>query len=136
MGLEKLGEIVDWHRNQFKATVEQMKELAACGCDEKTLRSYVEQVFEPEVKTRATSLEGAKEAYDRLMEKIVPLFENGRGNNMKGVRGTMWGAYNSLTEYATWGRGRDSDTRLESLWFGTNGKTNQRAFEVAVKMAA
>lgn len=135
-GLEKLKEIVDWQRGTFKATVEQFQALAQLGCNEQTLRTYVSQVFETELAVRTDDEESQTESVDRLMEKITPLFVTGRGNNMPGVAGTMWAAYNAITEYQTWERGRESDTRLDSLWFGQNAKTNQRAFDVAIRMAA
>lgn len=134
--LDKLREIVDWQRGTFRATVEDMKLLARKGCNAELLRKYVEVVFEPEIKNRATSEEGAQESFDRLQEKIEPLFVHGRGNDMQGVAGTMWGAYNAITEYLTWERGRENDTRLESLWFGLNKKTSERAYNEALKLAA
>lgn len=142
--LTKLQEIVDWQRGTFAATVEQMRFLASKGCDAETLRKYVELVFEPELKERnkdtiAVSEDAATElqedSIDKLMEKIEPLFVGGRGNNMPGVAGTMWAMLNSITEYQTWDRGRSADTRLNSLWFGANKKTNERAFDIAMQMA-
>jgi phage/plasmid-like protein (TIGR03299 family) len=134
--LSKLQEIVDWQRGTFKATVEQMKALAHKGCSAEQLRKYVETVFEPEIKTRSLSEESTQESYDRLMEKIEPLFVHGRGNDMPAVAGTMWAAYNAVTEYLTWERGRENDTRLEALWFGASKKTSERAFDEALRTAA
>jgi len=143
--LGKLQEIVDWQRGTFAASVEQMRFLASKGCNAETLRKYVELVFEPELKNRnkdtaAVSEDAAEEqseeSIDKLMEKIEPLFVGGRGNAMPGVAGTLWAAYNAITEYQTWDRGRSADTRLNSLWFGANKKTNERAFEVALQLAA
>lgn len=137
--LDKLKEIVNWQRQTFSATVEQFQLLASMGCNETQLRQYVTEVFEPEIKTRQkddTTEESQAESVDNLMAKIVPLFEGGKGTEIKGVRGTMWAAYNSVTEFQTHYRGRENDTRLDSLWFGQNKKTNERAFDVAMKMAA
>jgi phage/plasmid-like protein (TIGR03299 family) len=138
-GLEKLKEIVDWQRGQFVATVDQFRTLAACGVNEETLKAYVTEVFAPEVKLRKLTEESEEKSYAKLLAKIVPLFEGvgagGQGNNLQGVRGTMWGAYNSITGYLSHERGRDNDTRLDSLWFGLNQKTNQRAYDVALDFA-
>lgn len=141
--LDKLKEIVDWQRQTFSATVEQFQALTKLGCDEKLLRQYVTEVFQldaekaPEVSTEEAGEESqAESSVDKLMEKIIPLFQAGKGQNIQGVSGTMWAAYNAVTEYQTWERGRSADTRLNSLWFGTNKATNERAFEVALKMAA
>lgn len=142
--LDKLKEVVDWQRQTFTATVEQFRFLTKAGCNAEQLRQYVTEVFRPEIQARQKDdilSEQEKEALqaesiDNLMEKILPYFENGRGSNIPGVRGTMWAAYNAITEYHTWERGRETDTRLDSLWFGANKKTNERAFELAMKMAA
>lgn len=160
-GLEKLREIVDWQRGQFAATAEQLRRLVSYNVDAETLAAYVKEVFAPEIEARkpsennVTSItsaltvtgrvrksaeQSAADSYRKLTEKIVPLFEGvgagGQGNNMKGVRGTMWAAYNSITGYLNHERGESSSTRLDSLWFGAAAKTNQRALEVALKMAA
>jgi len=139
-GLEKLKEIVDWQRGQFASTVEQLRTLASYGVNEETLKAYVTEVFEPEIKLRKLTEDSEKKSYAKLLAKVVPLFEGvgagGQGNNLPGVRGTMWGAYNAVTGYLSHERGRDNDTRLDSLWFGLNQKTNQRALEVALRMAA
>lgn len=141
-GLDKIQEIVDWQRQTFSTTVEQFKALTKAGCNEAQLRQYVTNVFAPEIQTRLKE-EGAdaaqekqEKAIDALMGEIIPLFHAGRGQDKEGVRGTMWAAYNSITEYQTWNRGREADTRLDSLWFGQNKKTNERAFSEALKMAA
>jgi phage/plasmid-like protein (TIGR03299 family) len=52
-----------------------------------------------------------------------------------GSRGTLWDAYNGVTEYLTHERGRGADTRLEALWFGPASLQAQRAFDVAAAMA-
>ena len=73
---------------------------------------------------------------ERLLERIQPLFEKGRGNDLPGVRGTWWAAYNAVSEYLTHERGRAADTRLDSLWFGQGANLNGRALSVALEMAA
>jgi len=143
--LDKLKEIVDWQKQTFTATMEQFKALTRKGCNEELLRQYVTEVFQPstvkETPVEAAAEETAEETQenatvDKLMEKVIPLFQGGKGQNIAGVSGTLWAAYNAVTEYQTWERGRSNDTRLDSLWFGANKATNERAFEVALKMAA
>jgi hypothetical protein len=58
--------------------------------------------------------------------------------DIKGVKGTMWGAYNSITQYLTHDAGRLLDekegarARLESLYWGENAKRNEKALELAL----
>jgi hypothetical protein len=57
-------------------------------------------------------------------EEITGLFESGRGQDIKGVRGTGWAAYNAVTEYVNYhrnSRGGDEaqDRRFESSLMGS-----------------
>ena len=45
---------------------------------------------------------------------------------MPGVRGTWWAAYNGYNEWLNYERGRTTNNRLESLWFGQAGTDNNR----------
>ena len=67
--------------------------------------------------------------------KILPLFTDGSGQHLEGVKGTLWGGYNAITEYLTHERGRTQDTRMDSVWFGDSHKVAQRALRVAHQMA-
>ena len=115
--------------------------MARKGVTKDSLSEYVTRVFRPKAVEPAHDLDDAndneqEEKCERLVGKITPLFEGGRGNNLPGVRGTVWGLYNATTEYLTWERGRNADNRLTSLWFGDGQGVAQRAFTEAVKMAA
>jgi len=72
----------------------------------------------------------------RLDEKIQDLFETGIGASYKPIRGSWWAAYNAVTEHLTHHRGRTTDTRTKSLWFGDSAKVVGRSLEVALEMAA
>lgn len=131
--LEDVRNSLDLAYREFKTTTEGMKQMASKGVTPATLQKYVRLVFEPKI---VLDNEEAQEKLDRQLARVIPLFEKGRGNDMPGVKGTMWGAYNAVTELLTWERGRSNDTRLENLWLGDAGNVAQRAYEIAVKMAA
>jgi phage/plasmid-like protein (TIGR03299 family) len=136
--LEKIREIMDVANQEFLATAEQYRALAKLRVDEATLKEYVRLVFQPKLIETAPVVQDEEEKdgrADKLFNKILPLFETGRGNDLPGVAGTMWSALNSVSEYLTWERGRNVDNRLDSLWFGDSAKVNQRALQVAFKMA-
>jgi len=67
---------------------------------------------------------------------MMYLYENARGQQLPGVRGTVWGAYNAVTEWITQCRlaGSSQDRRLNSEWFGSGAKLNDRAFDEAMSM--
>jgi hypothetical protein len=124
---------------EFEATTDQFKLLAKLQVKASDLKEYIRLVFKPQVVQTIESMgieaEDADGRADKLYNKILPLFEKGRGNDLPGVAGTMWGAYNAITEFTTWERGRNMDNRLDSLWFGDSANVNQRALQVAAKMA-
>ena len=59
----------------------------------------------------------------------------GAGNRLKGVEGTLWAAYNGVTEYLDHRKIRqNADQRLSSTWFGEANRIKARALTVAVEM--
>jgi phage/plasmid-like protein (TIGR03299 family) len=130
--LDEVRDIMDLGRREFVASTEKMRALARKGVNVEDLKEYVRLVFQPKVTMTTETEQKAK--CDRLMGKIIPLFEVGRGNDMPGVKGTMWAAYNAVNEYLGWERGRN-DTRLDSLWFGDGANVNRRAFDLALQVA-
>lgn len=124
VNLELIRETMKVARHEFSATVEQYRQLHRRGIDSAGLEKYVRVVFSlPEDK-------GGKE----LIPNIVYLFERGRGNQEAGR--TYWGAYNAVTEYLNYFRGKSQDNTLSSLWFGESTNVNRQALNVALKMAA
>ena len=93
-----------------------------------TLEKYVSVIFQKE-----EDIEEGKELRASTIEKIEYLFENGKGHELGS--GTVWNAYNAVTEYLTWEKGRTTDNRLHSLWFGADVNTNQKAFDAALQIA-
>jgi phage/plasmid-like protein (TIGR03299 family) len=74
-----------------------------------------------------------KETKSRVFEEVAVMFEKGRGNDLPGVRGTAWAAYNAVTEYMTWERGSSADNRMDALWMKGAGVA-QRAASAAKEM--
>lgn len=70
----------------------------------------------------------------RAEDKLTQLFETGRGNAERGVRGTLWAAYNAVTEYEDYRpyyADDKSSRRLEHVWWGNGAKVKYRALQVA-----
>lgn len=136
--LTKIQEVMDLHRKDFVASAEQYKILASRQINEEDFRAYVRKVFDTENRDFETLKALIVDTTDkRQMEnKLLPLFEDGIGSDLPGVRGTLWGAYNAVTEFLTHHRGRNLDNRFNALWFGESVKINQRALAEAVALAA
>jgi phage/plasmid-like protein (TIGR03299 family) len=127
--LEALREVIDLADRELTATAEQYRRLRDKGINQNDLARYVRRVFEIESGT-------PNGQQRRIIESVFRLFEEGRGADLPGVRGTLWGAYNAVSEYLAYERGKGQDTRLASLWFGDSARSNHRALEAALAMAA
>ena len=64
----------------------------------------------------------------KSIEELEARHEKGRGGDIKGVRGTLWGVYNAVTEWVDHGRVKGD---LGYLVKGAGNKLKQRAFDVA-----
>lgn len=125
----------------FEATAEQFRTLARFQINAADLARYVNVVLDRKVEVTDETDSGivveeqSVEKTDRVLEAVTSAFEKGRGNDMKGVRGTWWGAYNAVTEYLAHERGNDAGARLNSMWFGQGQQINAKALDVALEMA-
>jgi phage/plasmid-like protein (TIGR03299 family) len=128
--LNNIREVMDAANAEFEATAAQYRLLARKSISQADVRKYVRRVLkidgDHDISTRTTN----------IIEEIVGLAEAGRGNDLPSIRGTLWAAYNGVSEYLTYNRGRSEDNRLNSLWFGDSLNTNRYALEVALDMAA
>ena len=130
--VEKLRDIMNLADQEFEATADQFRFLASKQINSADLHKYVKIVLdvheqeEDELSTRTKNIIG----------KVEEFFLLGKGNDMPGVNGTYWAAYNGVTEYLNYEKGRTSENRMDSLWFGQNGNLSQKALATAVALAA
>ena len=130
MALEKVREIMDVAAHKFNLDIEVYQSLARRNITADDLDEYVRAVFD------LPSAEDQKQKVNRTLDNVVNLFEQGRGAQLKGVRGTVWGAYNAVSEYVTHERGRDQNVRVDSTWFGDGQRTIEKALDIGLKLAA
>ena len=130
--VEKLRDIMNVANQEFETTADQYRYLAGRDINSSDLEKYVKIVLdvhnqkEDDISTRTKNIIGT----------ITDLFENGRGNDLPGVAGTYWAAYNAMTEYLNYSKGRNNENRMDSLWFGQNGNLSQKALDTATALAA
>jgi phage/plasmid-like protein (TIGR03299 family) len=129
--LEKVREIMNLANQQFEASAEQYRVLASREINSKDLEKYVKLVF----NQKATEEKSLEEINSRVLNKIIPLFEKGRGNDMAEIKGTYWAAYNAVTEYLQYERGDSNESRFDSVWFGSGAQISKKALEVGLVMA-
>lgn len=67
----------------------------------------------------------------RGYRRIMELFSGGAiGAEIPGVMGTRWAMLNAVTEMVDHERGRSTNTRMESAWFGTGAVLKNKALEL------
>jgi phage/plasmid-like protein (TIGR03299 family) len=106
--------------------------------DAESLTKYVKAVFPEPIRKKRESerrFELAIERNENLRNESIRLFEEGRGNKEKGIKGTVWTAYNGVTELVDhhWGY-ENRAQRLSWLWFGEGERIKHKAFEEAEKL--
>ena len=130
--VEKLRDIMNLADAEFETTADQFRFLASKQIISADLNKYVKIVLdvheqkEDELSTRTKNIIG----------KVEEFFLLGKGNDLPGVNGTYWDAYNGVTEFLNYEKGRNSENRMDSLWFGQNGNLSQKALATAVALAA
>lgn len=107
-----------------------MQEMAGASMTHDRLATYFEQVM-----PTPTDDEQQRERVQQHHGRLAELFEAGDGNALPGVRGTLWAAYNAVTQWTD----RESYTRrnkepLNTIWFGNGERLKRRAFSVAATM--
>lgn len=128
--LAAIREAMNLADRQFEASAEQYRLLARRPINAADLRKYVRRVLgvgEAEVPSVRLA---------NQIDRIIGLAESGRGNDLPSIRNTFWSAYNGVSEWLGYDRGRSQSTRLDSLWFGDGAAVNKAALEIAVEMAA
>jgi len=121
-------------QRRFEVIEEGFKGMQRTTMNAERLTEYVSAVFpEPKNEDNDTGVARIREARKGAMS----LFEYGRGNSMAGTKGTLWAAYNGVTELVDFRLGprTSADRRLESAWFGSGYSTKTRAYRIGLDYA-
>jgi len=77
-----------------------------------------------------------------IIDEMSRLFEEGRGAELKGAKGTAWGAFNAVAEFVDYYRGTSGETnfdvrmnRADSMLFGTGAAMKNRGWADALALA-
>ncbi len=130
--VEKLRDIMNLANQEFETTAEQYRFLASRSINSSDLEKYVKIVLDvqgkedDDISTRTKNIIGT----------IEELFVDGQGNDLPQVACTYWAAYNAVTEYLNYTKGRNAENRMDSLWFGQNGNLSHKALDTALALAS
>lgn len=132
--LAAAAELINIADARFEATMEQYRTLARKVANPAKLAAYFRIVSDlpavPEV--------GEVVSTRRLnhIARLNELFVGGQGNDLPGVRGTWWAAYNAVSEFLSHEHGFSDGSRLNGVWFGKASNDNGHALETALRLAA
>jgi phage/plasmid-like protein (TIGR03299 family) len=134
--LESVQEIMNLADSEFETTAEQYRLLTMRDINTKDLEKYVKIVFNTTQKLAEVNGDLGSLSNKKILEAVIPLFEKGRGNDMKEIKGTYWAAYNAVNEYLQYERGSDNQNRMDNMWFGDSARLNKKALETALILSA
>jgi len=141
--LDNVAETVDAIRAEFRATGEQYEKLLRADISQKDVLRYVKLAIagtdnDEKISTRMKNT---------IDNGVLPLLDKPT-NKVGNMEGTLWAAYNAVTEYYSHLAGGIGDgenakvdplrkraNRLQSLWFGQNHNKNADALKLAVSIA-
>lgn len=131
--LEDIQEIIARADQSFTQAANAYRMFAKKSATSQIIDQILADTFEWSVSAESDREASFKR---KQTETIMRLFETGRGTDIKGVNGTVWGLYNAITEYIQHEKGKVEDKRLKDAWLGSGMKMNIRAFQSALKVAA
>ena len=111
--------------------------MANVQINQKQFADYLEKIG---VVPTLTEQEKMKTRAQNIMDEVVQLFEHGKGNDDPSVKGTVWTAFNAVTEYVDHyrtARSKDNEreARAKSLLFGSGQAIKQAAWDQALVLA-
>jgi hypothetical protein len=108
--------------------------LAKCNINAADLKQYVSDCF-----FQRFSAKEKDEMQSKIIKrenKIIELFETGAGSDLKGAKGTIYGAYQAVNSYLNHNNEIALDSRLPSLVWGHRSLIDKKALRLATKLAA
>jgi len=131
--LEAIRDIMDLAKNEFVASVEQYRYLASKQINKEDLRKYVRILVQDEKLAATQKWDDVPTRSQNIILDIERLLDD--PIQKIGISGTWWNAYNAYNGYLNHKQGRNSDNRLNSLWFGANEANDRQAFNLALNFA-
>lgn len=132
LDLPKLMGLID---NRYKEIEDSFKELLKIQMSDITLEKYLQDVFPsplPKKNEQLYMYELAKAKSNREWAKYF--FEQGTGNDLPGVKGSLWAALNGVTELVDHRITKQSqDRRVNSLWLGDGSAVKGKAYKIAIE---
>jgi phage/plasmid-like protein (TIGR03299 family) len=124
--LKKANQMLGLINTQFSDMEDSFQSMAKVQVDRNRLDDYLKAVYPDPTELEKEGLVKR----DRIWSEYF--FDQGRGNRLPGVTGTLWAAFNGVTEWIDHRQIRQKlDQRLNSVWFGAASRIKQRAYSIA-----
>ena len=124
--LEEAHQMLGLINERFDSMEQTFQAMSRVKMDSNRLNEYLTSVY-PDSKEP-----DKMEVIQRDRSWSEYFFDQGRGNRLPGVAGTLWAALNGCTEWVDHRKSRQNENqRLVSSWFGSSFQTKARAFSVA-----
>lgn len=134
--LETIKSCMDIANSEFVANIELLKKLTKKDINQEDVKKFVKATFfDGKVLEGADSHIRTVNAYNDMVRNMTRLMETGMGSDIQGVKGTAYGLYNAATEYLTHEAATSVENRLNSLWFGSNARLNEKVLQVSLELA-
>jgi len=130
--LEQAHEMLGLINDRFDDMEQTFQAMARVKMDRNRLTEYLAAVYPDQEEPEKMEL------IKRDRDWSEYFFDQGAGNRLPGIAGSLWAGFNGVTEWLDHRKTRqNSNQRLVSTWFGESARVKSRAFGVAVdKLAA
>ena len=130
--LEQAKNLLGLVEDEYARVTVAFRSMAARKLSQQQAAAYFAQVFPDSASVNPV----ARQLVANRRRWALHFFHEGQGNGELPVRGTLWAAYNGVTELIDHRkpsmRGPDfSSRRLHSVWFGAGATVKQRALQIA-----
>jgi len=144
--IARLPELVDVRRRQFLGGIEELRQMAATPCSLTQFRHYISNVFADQILGSINDVRGdQRTARPKVLDdlpswpSLLCKFQGDAiGTDLKASCGTVWAAYQAVTEYLSHEVGNTNQVdeaarkRFESLYWGNAAMRIKTAHEAAL----
>lgn len=132
--LNKAAELMGIVSREVKEAETIFTDMARVQMTSAMLKDYFAEVYpepQPDAETGEIPERTAKN-YNKRLRTLNGIFERGAGSQLATAHGTLFGAFNAVTDYVDhYTRGKDADVRMQSVLMGHGDGIKQRAFNIA-----
>jgi phage/plasmid-like protein (TIGR03299 family) len=130
--LDEVADLISTSQKIYVEAEKLFKRLIQIQMTKTMLDSYLESIF-PRTKEQKEH-----KAYPPRWVHIQELFKSRPDLQLPGVHGTLWSAYNAITQFEDYKQTRndeENESRLERIWFGASADIKLKALEKARALA-